>query len=176
MMKRALCVGVLLALASVSALAASTTGTFFSTSAVLKEFFKASEKVNFIQFDKLPGQKKADVVYVAESHGVVDGFAVVVEEIGQHEPITFGIAADASGRVVRVEVMAYREAYGGEIRSPRFLSQFVGAPAKSLDDVDAISGATLSVKSSKRAVARAVDLIAKARAQRAGAAATTTTP
>jgi Na+-translocating ferredoxin:NAD+ oxidoreductase RnfG subunit len=169
MVKRALGVGVLVLVSSLSAIAASTTGSFFSTTAVLKEFFKASEKVNFIQFDKQPGQKKADVVYVAESHGVVDGFAVVVEEIGQHEPITFGIAADASGRVVRVEVMAYREAYGSEIRSPRFLNQFVGAPAKSLDDVDAISGATLSVKSSKRAVARAVELIATARAQRAAA-------
>ena len=169
MVKLALGVGLLLLSVSLSAVAASTTGSFYSTTAVLKEFFKASEKVNFIQFDKQPGQKKADVVYVAESHGAIDGFAVVVEEIGQHEPITFGIAADANGRVVRVEVMAYREAYGSEIRSPRFLSQFVGAPAKSLDDVDAISGATLSVKSSKRAVARAVDLIAKARAQRAAA-------
>jgi Na+-translocating ferredoxin:NAD+ oxidoreductase RnfG subunit len=173
MVKRALGVGLLVSAVSLSAVAASTTGTFYSTTAVLKDFFKASEKVNFIQFDKQPGQKKADVVYVAESRGVVDGFAVVVEEIGQHEPITFGIAADASGRIVRVEVMAYREAYGGEIRSPRFLSQFVGAPGKSLDDVDAISGATLSVKSSKRAVARALELIGKARAQRAAA---TTTP
>jgi electron transport complex protein RnfG len=173
MVKRALGVGLLVSAVSLSAVAASTTGTFFSTTAVLKDFFKASEKVNFIQFDKQPGQKKADVVYVAESRGAVDGFAVVVEELGQHEPITFGIAADASGRIVRVEVMAYREAYGGEIRSPRFLSQFVGAPGKSLDDVDAISGATLSVKSSKRAVSRALDLIAKARAQRASS---TTTP
>lgn len=158
---------------AMSAWAASTTGTFYTTTAVLKEFFKTSDKVTFMQFEKLPSQKRADVVYVAASGDVVDGFAVVVEEIGQHEPITFGIATDAAGRVVRVEVMAYKEAYGGEIRSPRFLSQFVGLPAKPIDDVDAISGATLSVKSSKRAVTRALGLIARARAQRDQA---TTTP
>lgn len=152
-----------------AAAASSSTGTFFTTSALLKEIFKSSEKVTFVTFEKAPNQKKADVVYVATSTRagavVVDGYAVVVDEIGQHEPITFGIATDASGLVTRVEVMAYREAYGGEIRAKRFLDQFSGVPQKSADDVDAISGATLSVKSSKRAVARGLALIARARAQ-----------
>jgi Na+-translocating ferredoxin:NAD+ oxidoreductase RnfG subunit len=57
---------------------------------------------------------------------------------------------------VRSKVLIYREDYGGEIGSKRWLKQFVG---KSMDDqisfpgdIDAISGATISVRSMTRAL------------------------
>lgn len=149
------------------------TGTFWTTSALLKDFWKTSDKVSFVTLPAAAPGKKADVVYVARSGGVVDGYSVVLDEIGQHEPITFGVQFDAAGLVRRVEVMAYREAYGHEIRSARFLAQFVG-PKKEAADVDAISGASLSCRSATRAVARALTLVARARAQTATT--TTTAP
>ena len=48
-----------------------------------------------------------------------------------------------------VAVMAYREAYGGEVRTPRFLRQYRGKspgdPLRSGRDIKNIAGATLSV-------------------------------
>src|SRR5262249_61167662 len=90
----------------------------------------------------------------------VAGFIVVVEEIGKHRPITFAVGVRSDGKVQDMAVMAYREAYGGEIRDKRFLRQYHD---KALDDallpyrdIRNISGATLSVQATGRAARQAV--------------------
>jgi len=68
------------------------------------------------------------------------------------------------GTVSDVAVMAYREAYGGEIRTPRFLAQYRHtSAADSLQPPGAIkniAGATLSVDAASRAVKKALALAA----------------
>jgi Na+-translocating ferredoxin:NAD+ oxidoreductase RnfG subunit len=173
---------VVAALATTTTHAAST-GTFFSTASLLKETFATSARVGFVKVTPAstttttkPTTTKPTTtatpvnVFVATSGARVDGYAVVLDELGQHEPITFFVAADAAGNVTRVEVMAYRENYGHEIRSPRYLQQYKGrrlpdGAAPTRISVDAISGATISSNSAGRAVARALSLIALARAQ-----------
>ncbi|MDP2340720.1 MAG: FMN-binding protein [Deltaproteobacteria bacterium] len=156
-------------------------GQWFTTPAVLKEMFPTSERVAFVDVDGaalralgIPTIKKAHHVYVAWTGDHLDGYAVVDEERGQHEPIGFAIQIDPKGVVQRVEVMAYREAYGAEIRAARYRKQFVGKAladlSKPVVDVDAISGATLSCKSTVIVVRRALALAGLAKQQ------TTTTP
>ena len=160
-----------LSMVSAPAAMASSTGVFFTTRAVLAEFFKTSAAVTFEkrhESGSAAGAKDV-IIYVGTSGtGVVDGYAVVVDEVGQHEPITFGVLTDKDGRVVRIEVMAYREAYGAEVRSQRFLRQYQGRTLTDLDqpsgDVDAISGATISCNSTRRAVKRALQKIELLRA------------
>lgn len=76
------------------------------------------------------------------------GWAIVDRVIGKHELITFMVALDAGGTVTRVEILDYRENYGGEVANSRWLKQFVGkrvgAPVKVDRDIRNISGATLS--------------------------------
>lgn len=76
------------------------------------------------------------------------GLFVVDHVIGKHLYIDYAVALDASGQVRRVDILQYRESYGGEVRSPSWLSQFVGktnANAVSVgSDIRNISGATLS--------------------------------
>jgi len=95
---------------------------------------------------------------------------VIDDEKGQHQPITFGIKLDATGRVQRTEVMVYREGYGEEIREARFKKQYRGkGPGDGLrfgSDIVAISGATISSRSMTVAVARAVKLVEAARGKR----------
>ena len=87
------------------------------------------------------------------------GQAVIVEEIGKHRPITFVVGLRSDGTVQDVAVVAYREAYGGEIRSRRFLRQYVGR--RPTDDlrpyhgIQNVAGATLSVEAASRAVRKA---------------------
>ncbi len=102
------------------------------------------------------------VTFTATRGGSVLGYAIIVEEIGKHRPITFVVGVRPDGRVSDVAVMAYREAYGGEVKSKRFLVQY---RAKSTSDglqqptdIRNIAGATLSVEAASRAVKKALAL------------------
>ena len=76
------------------------------------------------------------------------GLFVLDHVIGKHLYIDYAVALDTSGRVMRVEILQYRESYGGEVREPGWLAQFVGktssSPLKIGSDIRNISGATLS--------------------------------
>jgi hypothetical protein len=76
------------------------------------------------------------------------GLFVLDHVIGKHLYIDYAVALDTSGRVMRVDILQYRESYGGEVREPGWLAQFVGktsaSPLKVGSDIRNISGATLS--------------------------------
>jgi Na+-translocating ferredoxin:NAD+ oxidoreductase RnfG subunit len=76
------------------------------------------------------------------------GWFIVDEVVGKHEFITFAVGIDAAGAVRGVEILEYREVYGGEIRNPAWRAQFTGkkvdAQLKLDKDIRNISGATLS--------------------------------
>ena len=76
------------------------------------------------------------------------GYVVQDEVLGKHELITYAVALRPDGSVAQVEVMDYRESYGGQIRQPAWRAQFVGKTVRDsvqIDkDIQNISGATLS--------------------------------
>jgi hypothetical protein len=75
------------------------------------------------------------------------GVFVLDHVIGKHLYIDYAVSL-MGGRVHRVDILAYRESYGGEVRSPSWLGQFVGktsaSPLQVGSDIRNISGATLS--------------------------------
>lgn len=76
------------------------------------------------------------------------GWLIVDNVVGKHEYIDFAMAITAGGAVKGVEILTYRETYGGEVRNAKWRSQFTGknsaAPLKVDTDIKNISGATLS--------------------------------
>ena len=86
------------------------------------------------------------------------GWAVVVDEVGKHRPITSVVGVTPDGRVKDLAVMVYREAYGGEVGQRRFLAQYEGVgPADSLTTrIRNVAGATLSVDAMSRSVKKAL--------------------
>lgn len=78
------------------------------------------------------------------------GWFLLDQVIGKHELISYALALDATGAIRQVEILDYRESYGGEIRVPAWRKQFVGkksgAPLLLDDDIKNISGATLSCR------------------------------
>ena len=76
------------------------------------------------------------------------GWFIVDEVIGKHEFITYAVGLTKEGAVRGIEIMDYRESYGGQVRDPKWRAQFVGktkADPLALDrDIKNISGATLS--------------------------------
>lgn len=88
--------------------------------------------------------------------------------IGKHEFITYACGIDAAGAVVGIEILEYRETYGGEVRNGKWRAQFIGktlaAPLKLDQDIKNISGATLSCRNLTDGVKRLLvtyDLVLK---------------
>lgn len=94
------------------------------------------------------GEVDAGRVWKAEAGGHVLGIFVFDRVIGKHLFIDYAVALDPGGHVHSVEILQYRESYGGEVRSPSWLAQFVGktsgSPLEVGRDIRNISGATLS--------------------------------
>lgn len=159
--------------------------TYWTTPALLKHFFKDSERVRAVEVlgselasalegSNVGAPKGKYLVYVGQTGERIDGFAVVDDEKGQHMPITFGFLLGADGRLKDAQVMTYREPYGHEIRDRRFLDQLVGKrmtdTLKPGIDIDGVTGATISVKSTTIAARRALALCDIARQKVAVAA------
>jgi H+/Na+-translocating ferredoxin:NAD+ oxidoreductase subunit G len=85
------------------------------------------------------------------------GAMVIGNEIGRSYPITFMVVINPDGTVKDVEVMVYREPHGWEVRFESFMSQFFGRDASDpFNNINNITGATLSVRSMTKGVRKAV--------------------
>ncbi len=64
------------------------------------------------------------------------------------------------GKVVNAAVVKYREPIGGEVEQKSWLNQFLGKNSSSrYDDIDGISGATISVESMKKGIQKLTFLL-----------------
>lgn len=79
---------------------------------------------------------------------VAGDWFIVDQVLGKHEFITLAVGIDAGGKVKGIEILEYRETYGGQVRHADWREHFVGktaaAPLKLDQDIPNISGATLS--------------------------------
>jgi hypothetical protein len=100
--------------------------------------------------------------WAASRSGVLLGHVMVDEVIGKHELITYALGVGADGAVRNVEIMDYRESRGGEVRDPRWRAQFKGkrsgSPLRLEEDIQNISGATLSCRHITEGVRRLLAL------------------
>jgi hypothetical protein len=103
------------------------------------------------------------VTFVAKKGETILGYAVIVEEIGKHRPITLVVGVGADHKIKDAALMVYREAYGGEVRDRRFLQQYKGKglkdPLLPYRDIQNISGATMSVEAIGRGSKKALALV-----------------
>ncbi len=148
---------------------------YYSPSDLLADFFRTSKNVTYkrVQLDGAELERVAHrlgytparsnyLFYVATSNDVVDGYAFIDDEKGEHLPITFAVKLSPAGKVMRQEIVVYREARGDEVRNERFRAQFVGKGAgDAIDtnsDITVVSGATISSRAMAVGVKRAVVL------------------
>ena len=106
-----------------------------------KEQQKAIKKLSKVRVnnDKINAYKTSD-----------GGWFIIDQVIGKHENIDIAVSIDKYGKVSGVEVLTYRETYGGEVRNQKWLAQFLGKDHNEhlrLDkQIKNISGATLSCR------------------------------
>ena len=77
-----------------------------------------------------------------------DGVVFTDQVIGKHELITYAVGIDKTGAVKGVEILEYRESYGGQIKRAAWRGQFNGknksSEVRAGSDIKTLSGATLS--------------------------------
>lgn len=82
------------------------------------------------------------------------------EVIGKHEYITYALGIDASDAVRGIEILDYRETWGGEVREASWRAQFHGRraadPLRLGKDIQNVSGATLSCRNLTDGVRRLI--------------------
>ncbi len=98
-------------------------------------------------------------------YGDTIGYAFILDEIGLHHSITFGVGVKPDGRLVDCVVMVFRESKGSEIKDIRFRRQFHGKtlsdPIRLHRDIVHVTGATYSSRAAADAVRKALSLLAE---------------
>jgi len=167
--------GVVAALLLGTPRAARADQVYFTARDLLADFFRSSQNVTYkkVELDGAGKQRlqrrlgyalarTSYTFYVATSGAHVDGYALIDEERGEHLPITFAVKLSPDGKVMRQEIVVYREARGDEVRDEQFRAQFVGKSAadaiETNQDIQAVSGATISSRAMAVGVKRAVVL------------------
>jgi len=90
------------------------------------------------------------IVHESLKNGNIIGYGIVDDVRGKAQPITYITLFKPDGEIVDVEVLVYREPYGGEIQYESFRKQFRGKRSTSKlhvgSDIQNIAGATISSK------------------------------
>ncbi|HTP28221.1 MAG TPA: FMN-binding protein [Anaeromyxobacteraceae bacterium] len=107
------------------------------------------------------------VVHLAWRGGQLLGTVVLDDVIGKFDRITFATGVGSDGSLRPVEILAYRESHGGEVRMKKWRDQFLGRNEASAlrvgDDIANISGATLSCQHVTEGVRRIVAIVGQFR-------------
>jgi len=91
-------------------------------------------------------------------------YAIFLQEPGQHEYMDLMYGVNADGKIHRVDLLTYREPYGGEVAGRRFMKQYEGRSLRTNKfrvnrDVIHIVGATVSAHSVSNAARRALEIL-----------------
>lgn len=174
------CIGTLVAIVLIAG-SAHADRVYWQTAELLGAFFPEAARVTFAQIELEQSERDAVerrlgtpvardewTVFIAlDADGELQGYAVFDEELGEHQPITFAVQFDGDLQIRRQEVVVYRESHGEGITSPRFRQQFVGrGPGDAMNDIDVVSGATISSHSMQRGVRRVTEVLSVLRATR----------
>lgn len=86
--------------------------------------------------------------WTAMRHDKRVGWVVLDRVVGKYDLIDYAVGFDTEGVVTGIEILAYRETHGAEIRQAAWRRQFNGRKGpgqiRFADDIRNISGATLS--------------------------------
>jgi Na+-translocating ferredoxin:NAD+ oxidoreductase RnfG subunit len=102
---------------------------------------------------QLPARITKENFFQLKNEGKLIGYAYLDKAPSKTAEFDYLVIFDKDLVIARTKVLVYREEYGGEIGSKRWLRQFTGkSKSTELNNIAAISGATISVRSMKRAV------------------------
>jgi len=126
---------------------------FYETADFTKEIISISEAANAETTSEFNNEN----FFRIESDGNFLGYGYIGAARSKTAMFDFLVLFDKEFIITKSKVLIYREEYGGEIGSKRWLRQFVGKSSSSHEliynqDIIPISGATISVRSMTQAM------------------------
>lgn len=100
--------------------------------------------------------ESTEIYAVDQGDGTPTAYVMFADAMGKVDTFIYMIIFSPEGSINKVSVLLYKENYGGEIASKRFLRQFEGKSngrkMEYNEDIDGISGATISVQAITRSI------------------------
>ena len=128
---------------------------------------EVSEEINA----KLPLKLTTNNFFELSNEDILLGYAFVDQAPSKTAKFDYLVILDAELKIIHSKVLIYREEYGGEIGSKRWLKQFLGKTGGDRVDhesnIDGIAGATISVRSMTHAMDDLLQTIAILQANKA---------
>lgn len=129
-----------------------------------------NEKLTFFVHPVALSEKDSSAYDVIEIRSGNETFTAFVDEvIGKTHLITYMVMFSSAGKIADMDVLIYRESYGGEIDYKVFKDQFRGKSStdhlKAGKNIRNISGATISVNSVTRGVQKICSLYSKLKSE-----------
>ena len=126
---------------------------FYAIESFSKEIIEVSSEAN----NKTEAEFKNQNLFKIIVNEKLLGYGYIGNAPSKTADFDYLVLFDTDFIIVKSKVLIYREEYGGEIGSKRWLRQFTGESSKSNilkynEDIIPISGATISVRSMTKAV------------------------
>jgi len=126
---------------------------FYDNDNFKKEIIQISEEMNL----KTSSEFGEDNLFKIISEEEILGYGYIGNALSKTADFDYLVLFDKDFIITKSKVLVYREEYGGEIGSKRWLKQFIGKNSDSPEliygkTIVPISGATISVKSMTNAV------------------------
>lgn len=133
--------------------AAKVISKFYEIEKFSKETISVSKKINL----NTPSEFNDGNLFKIISEGNLLGYGYIGSALSKAADFDFLVLFDSEFIITKSKVLIYREEYGGEIGSKRWLRQFTGKSSSSEElvygkTIVPISGATISVKSMTNAI------------------------
>ena len=146
---------------------------FFSFKASYWELDKDSRATVYKSISKIFNSETCnldpidDTFYSISEDDSIIGYLAVTDAPSKFHRFDYYILFNDKEEILKVEVLHYRENYGGEICSKKWLKQFVGIDTENYSnfnrEIDGISGATISVNSLKHHLLKISNKLKKSR-------------
>ena len=108
-----------------------------------------------------------DTFYSISEDDSIIGYLAVTDAPSKFHRFDYYVLFNDKEEILKVEVLHYRENYGGEICSKNWLKQFIGIDTENYSsfnrEIDGISGATISVNSLKHNLLKLSNKLKKSR-------------
>lgn len=122
----------------------------------LETFSFTSVNLKIEDTKDLPSKFQENNLFKIENNNVLLGYAYVSKALSKTDDFDYLVLLDKELIILKTKVLVYREDYGGEIGSKRWLKQFTSKKGGDEliygDNIVAISGATISVRSMTNAM------------------------
>ena len=116
----------------------------------VEEFTFTEFKIDSELTNTLPSTFNQNNLFKIETEDSFLGYAYISKAFGKVDYFDYLVLLDKDLIILKTKILVYREDYGGEIGSKRWLKQFIGKThnddLRYGDNIAAISGATVSVQ------------------------------